>query len=241
MSSLASAPCSFVPCVRRRKGQRAKSRVVARAWWWSKDDGDSVDVADATMRDTDTPTTSEDTQTRADRVTLLAASYVNRRMPPPLPAGYQVRIVPDQTVGSTKTRIEVVWDGEVDEVIEDASDASTSDPPEKNIAVVGWVTCWPKNDQGNSLFLSSVEVKREHRRRGIAKRLLVEAEGLAVSKKCQRVALTVLKTNKPAILLYEKIGYAIENGDAGAVTKIAQVLVDPQKLFQHRMQKPMGL
>lgn len=82
-----------------------------------------------------------------------------------------------------------------------------------------------------------MEVKQEHRRKGLAKRLLQEVEELAVEKKCMQTSLTVLKNNSLAIALYEKAGYKIDDGDSSAVSKVGRLLMDPQRVLQHRMVK----
>ena len=55
--------------------------------------------------------------------------------------------------------------------------------------VVGWVVVWRKGKGGSTLFLSSVEVKKDYRRRGIASRLLHEAEAFGAKKGCSDVGL----------------------------------------------------
>lgn len=234
MSALAFAPAPLIPRVRRRTRQRATNGLVVRAWWWSKGDGSKDDTSPKSSLYTE--------QARKDRVTQLSKSYVQHQTPPPSPHQYSIRTIPDQTTGSTKTRIEVVYrEGEEDgDGEEGTSDASSSDVGKKKSneksTVVGWVTCWPRRNS-SSLFLSSVEVKQEHRRRGLAKRLLQEVEELAVEKKCMQTSLTVLKNNSLAIALYEKAGYKIDDGDSSAVSKVGRLLMDPQRVLQHRMVK----
>ena len=144
-------------------------------------------------------------------------------------------------VGSGKTRIVVTL----------GADDGTGAGGE----VVGWVTCWVKKSganallspgavaEGDALFLSSVEVKKSHRRMGIASRLLHEAEALGSrSFGCDFATLTVLKNNDAAIALYESRGYAIDDGSRlDAARKLASVLADPQRLVQHRTKRLGGM
>ena len=174
-------------------------------------------------------------EARTARLEQLQNAYTNRA--PSM--GYMVR-VETSTAGSAKTRIVVTL----------GADDTTGAGGE----VVGWVTCWVKksganallspgaNDEGDALFLSSVEVKKSHRRMGIASRLLHEAEALGSrSLGCDFATLTVLKNNDAAIALYESRGYAVDDGSRlAAAQKVASFLVDPQRLVQHRMTKRLG-
>lgn len=181
---------------------------------------------------------------RTARLEQLQNAYTNRApsmgyMAPKLPENYKIHVEPPPT-GSGKTRIVVTL----------GADDGTSAGGE----VIGWVTCWVKKSganallspgavaEGDALFLSSVEVKKSHRRMGIASRLLHEAEALGSrSFGCDFATLTVLKNNDAAIALYESRGYAIDDGSRlDAARKLASVLADPQRLVQHRMTKRLG-
>ena len=183
-------------------------------------------------------------EARTARLEQLQNAYTNRApsmgyMAPKLPEGYRVR-VETPAAGSAKTRIVVTL----------GADEATGAGGE----VVGWVTCWVKKSganallspgadaEGDALFLSSVEVKKSHRRMGVASRLLHEAEALGSrSFGCDFATLTVLKNNDAAIALYESRGYAIDDGSRlDAARKVASVLADPQRLLQHRMTKRLG-
>ena len=183
-------------------------------------------------------------EARTARLEQLQNAYTNRApsmgyMAPKLPEGYRVR-VETPAAGSAKTRIVVTL----------GADEGTGAGGE----VVGWVTCWVKKSganallspgadaEGDALFLSSVEVKKSHRRMGVASRLLHEAEALGSrSFGCDFATLTVLKNNDAAIALYESRGYAIDDGSRlDAAQKVASVLADPQRLLQHRMTKRLG-
>ena len=183
-------------------------------------------------------------EARTARLEQLQNAYTNRApsmgyMAPKMPEGYRVR-VETPAAGSAKTRIVVTL----------GADEATGAGGE----VVGWVTCWVKKSganallspgadaEGDALFLSSVEVKKSHRRMGVASRLLHEAEALGSrSFGCDFATLTVLKNNDAAIALYESRGYAIDDGSRlDAAQKVASVLADPQRLLQHRMTKRLG-
>jgi len=62
---------------------------------------------------------------------------------------------------------------------------------------------------------------------------------LAEDLGCAETSLTVVKTNAPAMALYESCGYVVDGGgdDKNAFSRVADVLSDPQRLMQHRMVK----
>ena len=203
----------------------------------------SAEHADTSDASLPSPSSPPDEKARRERVEQLSQSYAERRSPPPLPEGYAVRVLPDPTKGSSKTRVEVT-----------VADQSTKPfPSDKTggVAVVAWITCWPRRTKPRahksegasvtkSLFLSSVEVKKAHRRRGLAKALLREVEALAEDLGCAETSLTVVKTNAAAMALYESCGYVVDgvSGDEkNAFSRVAELLSDPQRLMQHRMVK----
>lgn len=201
----------------------------------------SAEHADTSDASLPSPSSPPDEKARRERVEQLSQSYAERRSPPPLPEGYAVRVLPDPTKGSSKTRVEVTV----------ADPATKPFPSDKTggVAVVAWITCWPRRTKPRdksegavtkSLFLSSVEVKKAHRRRGLAKALLREVEALAEDLGCAETSLTVVKTNAPAMSLYESCGYVVDgvSGDEkNAFSRVAELLSDPQRLMQHRMVK----
>jgi len=186
---------------------------------------------------------------RSARLEHLERSYVERHAPPPLPPGYFVEIE-DPPVGGGKTRVvirkrrtetETETDGDP-APSRDASAAAGDDPND----VVAWLVCWRKGKANDTLFLSSVEVRKEHRRRGLARRLLWEAESLGAREmRCAEAELTVVKSNAGAIALYEKHGYVVDEvracmASAGAWGGIA-AMFDPTLILQHRMKKTLGV
>ena len=218
MSALALACSPVAPSVRSRSRRHSRPRVspasrVRAVWPFS---AEHADTSDASLP---SPSSPPDEKARRERVEQLSQSYAERRSPPPLPEGYAVRVLPDPTKGSSKTRVEVT-----------VADQSMAPFPEKDktggVAVVAWITCWPRRTKPlrggegavnySSLFLSSVEVKKAHRRRGLARALL------------------------PAMALYESCGYVVDgvSGDEkNAFSRVAELLSDPQRLMQHRMVK----
>ena len=87
-----------------------------------------------------------------------------------------------------------------------------------------------------------MEVKKAHRRRGLARALLREVEALAAETGCAETSLTVVKTNAPAMALYASCGYAVDEGAGDdAFARVANVISDPQRLMQHRMVKRLGV
>ena len=179
---------------------------------------------------------------RTERLAQLQRSYNQRRTPPPLPPGYRVVIEAPNLAGSTKTRLVVVYGGADDpgERVDSGDGADERAEQETRGDVVGWTVVWRKGNDASTLFVSSLEVKKEHRRRGLASRLLHEAEAYGAKRGCDEVSLTVVKTNKSAIALYSRQGYVIDNGgEENAVGKFAKVVMDPQRILQHRMSKPL--
>ena len=242
MSAFALACSSVAPSVRSRSRRHSRPRVspasrVRAVWPFS---AEHADTSDASLP---SPSSPPDEKARRERVEQLSQSYAERRSPPPLPEGYAVRVLPDPTKGSSKTRVEVT-----------VADQSMAPFPEKDktggVAVVAWITCWPRRTKSlrggegavnySSLFLSSVEVKKAHRRRGLAKALLREVEALAEDLGCAETSLTVVKTNAPAMALYESCGYVVvgvSGDEKNAFSRVAELLSDPQRLMQHRMVK----
>ena len=229
MSALALARSPVATPARSRS--RRPAAAVRAAWPFSVEDADTADAS--SVPSPSSPPSDE--KARRGRLEQLSQSYAQRRSSPPLPEGYAVRVLPDPTKGSSKTRVEVT--------VADPNLASAS----SGVAVAAWITCWPRRTRSrnresdepvSSLFLSSVEVKKAHRRRGLARALLREVEALAAEAGCAETSLTVVKTNAPAIALYASCGYATDEGAGDdAFSRLADVITDPQRLMQHRMFK----
>jgi len=111
--------------------------------------------------------------------------------------------------------------------------------------IIGECTCWMrKNDGGGaetktSVFVSSLRVDEEFRRRGVGSALLREAERLGQSEFGAKTAsLSVNKWNKAAIAMYERLGFEMEDGRLGGSL---ETLMDPLRLVQFRMEKRIGV
>ena len=228
MSGLALARSPITPPAWSRSRRPAAARVAVRAVWpFSARVADTADASSVRS-----PSSPPDDKGALEQ---LSQSYAQRPSHPPLPEEYVVRVLPDPTKGSSKTRVEVA-----------VADSAVADLPS---AAVAWITCWPRRtrprgdgEPATSLFLSSVEVKKAHRRRGLARALLKEVEALATETGCEETSLTVLKTNAPAIALYASCGYAVDEGAGdGAFARVANVISDPTRLMQHRMVKRLGV
>lgn len=58
-------------------------------------------------------------------------------------------------------------------------------------------------------YIANLAVKKDFRKKGIGKKLLLKAEENAKSKDCSFITLEVRKSNTPAISLYEKCGFTV--------------------------------
>ena len=182
---------------------------------------------------------------RKDRLAKLQQSYNARRTPPPLPPGFRVVVQEPTLKGSTKYRIVV------QKTAGNETFANDDDHDDDDDESAGWVVVWRKGKEGSTLFLSSVEVKKDFRRRGIATRLLYEAEYFAAQLGCKEVELTVVKNNGAAIALYSRQGYVIDEGGGGGggggrgdgvelrglAEGLFELVSDPQRILQYRMRK----
>ena len=78
-------------------------------------------------------------------------------------------------------------------------------------------------------FISNLAVHPEHRRRGIAHRLMLEGMELAGKRGAKRVSLEVRSRNLAAQKLYEKLGFS----KVGSVTKMRLEKVDRVRPVLH--------
>lgn len=76
---------------------------------------------------------------------------------------------------------------------------------ERDGEVVGFCDMHIASDDAH---INEISVMPQHRRLGIARALLEEAEALCASEKCARLTLEVRSRNLPAKALYEKMGLA---------------------------------
>jgi ribosomal protein S18 acetylase RimI-like enzyme len=65
-------------------------------------------------------------------------------------------------------------------------------------------------EEDNALFISSLAVSPDYRRKGIASYTLSFSQALAKSRRRNIVELLVLKRNLPALGLYLKHGFQVE-------------------------------
>ncbi|MDD4984054.1 MAG: GNAT family N-acetyltransferase [Candidatus ainarchaeum sp.] len=59
----------------------------------------------------------------------------------------------------------------------------------------------------HTLYVSQLNVLKDYRRNGIASKLLKKLLSVAKQKKIKLIYLNIVSTNKPAIRLYEKLGF----------------------------------
>lgn len=80
---------------------------------------------------------------------------------------------------------------------------------EKN-KTVGWIW-YEVIDEGEAAFLVYITVDKPYRRKGLASELMKLFEAEVRSKHIARIVLYVFKANVPAVELYKKCGYVIED------------------------------
>ena len=202
MSALALACSPVAPSVRSRSRRHSRPRVsrasrVRAVWPFS---AEHADTSDASLP---SPSSPPDEKARRERVEQLSQSYAERRSPPPLPEGYAVRVLPDPTKGSSKTRVEVT--------VADPAMAPLSSDPTGGVAVVAWITCWPRRTKprGGGEGAASLTVVKTN------------AAAMALYESCGYVV--------------------DGGGDEkNAFSRVADVLSDPQRLMQHRMVKRLS-
>jgi RimJ/RimL family protein N-acetyltransferase len=77
--------------------------------------------------------------------------------------------------------------------------------------VVGWCDISPNRREGfRHCGELGMGVRRDHRRQGIGERLTAKTIARAREIGLERVELQVYASNRPAIALYEKLGFAVE-------------------------------
>jgi RimJ/RimL family protein N-acetyltransferase len=77
--------------------------------------------------------------------------------------------------------------------------------------VVGWCDISPNRREGfGHCGELGMGVRRDHRRRGIGERLTIRTIARAREIGLERVELQVYASNRPAIALYEKLGFVVE-------------------------------
>ena len=74
---------------------------------------------------------------------------------------------------------------------------------ERDGEIVGFCDMHIASDDAH---INEISVLPQHRRLGVARALLEEAEALCIKEKCERLTLEVRSRNMPAIKLYESMG-----------------------------------
>lgn len=72
--------------------------------------------------------------------------------------------------------------------------------------VVGYACLWQIERE---LQIGNIAVAREHRGKGIGKFLMKQITEQAIKRECRSISLDVRESNKTAIELYEKFGFAV--------------------------------
>jgi len=78
---------------------------------------------------------------------------------------------------------------------------------EQECALVGWL--WLDLGRPGVGRIRHIQVERAHWGKGIGRRIMEDAIGLYVGRKCRRVTLTVTKSNLRAMTLYEHLGFVV--------------------------------
>lgn len=106
--------------------------------------------------------------------------------------------------------------------------------------IIGDCTCWMRKTDGGlttSVFVSSLRVDEEFRRRGVGSALMREAERLGQSEfGAETASLSVNKWNRGAMAMYARLGYEMEGGHRRR-DGLVETLMDPLRLVQFRMEK----
>ena len=106
--------------------------------------------------------------------------------------------------------------------------------------IIGECTCWMRKQDGGlktSVFVSSLRVDEEFRRRGVGSALMREAERLGQSEfGAEMAALSVNKWNRGAMAMYARLGFEMQGGGGGR-DGLVETLMDPLRLVQFRMEK----
>nr|QGT51047.1 hypothetical protein Firmicute1046_1230 [uncultured Firmicutes bacterium] len=76
-------------------------------------------------------------------------------------------------------------------------------------APAGYCAIHPEED-GKTIFLSKIYVKREYRGKGLATQFLQTVLSDETAQNCQKLWLTVNKNNAGSIAAYEKLGFSVE-------------------------------
>jgi ribosomal-protein-alanine N-acetyltransferase len=87
-------------------------------------------------------------------------------------------------------------------------------------------------------YIITLDVAAEHRRRGLAGKLMDRAEALALQAGCEAVALHVFTGNTTAIRFYERRGYVFSHWAAGFYGRGTDALVYHKELPPISIRQP---
>ncbi len=105
--------------------------------------------------------------------------------------------------------------------------------------IVGNITVHRRYKGKRGWFISNLAVHPDHRRRGIALRLMREGMELAKKKGAQRVSLEVRAGNLAAQMLYEKLGFTkVDSVSKMRLRKVSEVSPVPSREYAIRAVKP---
>lgn len=96
---------------------------------------------------------------------------------------------------------------------------------EKLVGLASYSFLWPSAGATSSLFLKELFVLETHRRRGLARDLLIEIFRIAEANHCTRVEWMTDSDNLDAQLAYSNLGF----GDKIMSTKIVYRVADPSE------------
>jgi ribosomal protein S18 acetylase RimI-like enzyme len=85
--------------------------------------------------------------------------------------------------------------------------AWTVENSSRAVGLAAYSYLWPAIGSTESLFLKELFVDEEFRRRGLARRLLIDVFTAAIERQCSRVEWTADRGNAPAEKLYEGLGF----------------------------------
>lgn len=91
--------------------------------------------------------------------------------------------------------------------------------------------------EGVEVFVSSLEVRETHRRRGVGRALVEAVEAIGASERgATRSTLSVNKWNAGALKMYERLGFEYDE----RAPSLKELAMDPLRLVQHRMSRTIS-
>ena len=102
---------------------------------------------------------------------------------------------------------------------------------EQECALVGWL--WLDLSRPGMGNIRHIQVEQAHWGKGIGRRIMEDAIGLYIGRKCRRVTLSVTKSNHRAMTLYEHLGFVVAE-DLGERQRMALDLRELTQEGQNR-------